>query len=90
MNTLLFQDGSIKGIFQWSGMDMMTKYDMCVAMADALGLSSSHISADMEATAGAPRPYDSRMDNSRLQQLGIQAHTPFKQGIEECLAKWLL
>ncbi|KAF2368675.1 RmlD-like substrate binding domain [Trinorchestia longiramus] len=83
------QDPLLKGIFQWSGLEQLTKYDMCVAMAETLSLSHDHITPDNKPAPGAPRPYDSRMDNSRLQGLGISAHVPFKEGIRECLQEWL-
>uniref|UniRef100_A0A2P2I315 Methionine adenosyltransferase 2 subunit beta n=1 Tax=Hirondellea gigas TaxID=1518452 RepID=A0A2P2I315_9CRUS len=83
------QEPSISGIFQWSGLEQFTKYDMCVSMAEALGLSHSHITADSQPSSGAPRPYDSRMDNSKLEQLGVTSHVTFKDGIKQCLQKWL-
>jgi hypothetical protein len=41
-----------------------------------------------EPSPGAPRPFDTTMDTSRLEDLNISYHTPFEKGIEECLQKW--
>ncbi|KAA0192981.1 hypothetical protein HAZT_HAZT002626 [Hyalella azteca] len=87
--TKLLQNPSLNGIFQWSGQEQLTKYDMCVAIAEVLSLQHSHITPDNKPAPGAPRPYDSRMDNSRLEELNISAHVPFKEGIRECLQEWV-
>ena len=80
---------SINGIYQWSGSDNMTKYDMAVAMATAFGLSHSHIKADSSPSSGAPRPYNSQLATTRLAELGIAAATPFSSGVKECLQPFL-
>lgn len=68
---------------------MLTKYEMCVAMAEELDLPHKHLRPDSEPSGGAPRPRDVQMDNSRLEQLGITAHVPFREGIKGCLQQWL-
>lgn len=86
----LFKDKEINGIFQWSGKEQLTKYDMIVAMSRVLSLSHDHITPDPNPAPGAPRPYDARMDSSRLEALGISHHTAFDVGIKECLNPWLV
>ena len=85
-NTL--QDTSIKGIFQWSGDENMTKYDMACAMAAAFGISTDHIQPDKTASTGAKRPYNSQLDSSRLEQLGIGKRTKFAEGIKIVLSPY--
>ena len=68
---------------------MLTKYDMVVNMAEALSLEHSHIKPDDKPSPGAPRPFDSKMDNSRLISLGISHHSNFKETIKEVLLPWL-
>jgi len=83
------QDNSNNGIFQWSGQEQMTKYDMVVAMAEALSLDHSHLKPDSNPSPGATRPYNSHMDTSRLEWLGISHHTLFREGIKDCLQSWM-
>lgn len=85
--TKLMKDPSIGGTFQWSGLEVFTKYEMVVAMAEELNLSHKHLSPNSEPSTSRPR--DVHMDNSRLEQLGIKAHMPFRQGIKSCLQQWL-
>ena len=49
----------------------MTKYDMCLTMAKAFNLPTSHIIADKNQSSGTKRPYDAHMDQTRIQALGI-------------------
>lgn len=87
--TTMMKDKSVSGIFQWSGKQQLTKYDMVLAMSRAFSLPHNHISPDAKAVPGAPRPYDSELDRSRLEGLGISHHTDFEEGIKECLTQWL-
>ncbi|XP_047469523.1 methionine adenosyltransferase 2 subunit beta-like [Penaeus chinensis] len=84
------KDKEINGIFQWSGKEQLTKYDMIVAMARVLSLPHDHITPDPNPAPGAPRPHDAQMDSSRLESLGISHHTAFDVGIKECLSPWLV
>ena len=78
-------DPSIKGVFHWSGPDCMTKYQMATAMAELFCLSSDHLVADKEPLKGAPRPYNSHLDSSDLEQMGIGRKTSFRDGIVKAL-----
>ncbi|XP_042862640.1 methionine adenosyltransferase 2 subunit beta-like [Penaeus japonicus] len=84
------KDREIKGIFQWSGKEQLTKYDMIVAMSRVLSLPHDHIAPDPSPAPGAPRSYEARMDSSRLESLGISYHTDFDVGIKECLTPWVV
>jgi len=83
------KDPDLSGYFHFSGTEMMTKYDMAVAMAAVFGLPSAHIQADTSPSAGAPRPYDCQLDCSRLENLGANHRTPFKVGARQGLEKFL-
>ncbi|XP_037567720.1 methionine adenosyltransferase 2 subunit beta [Dermacentor silvarum] len=75
------KDRSVSGVYQWCGLEPLTKYAMVRAIGQAHGLSTDHVSPDAEPSSGAPRPRDCRLEHSRLQQLGIARHTPFAQGV---------
>merc|ERR1719362_1826048 len=76
------------GIYQWCGLQPLTKYDMVKSMAKVFNLDGNHVKGVKEPSPGAPRPFDTTMDTSRLEDLNISCHTPFEKGIEECLQKW--
>ena len=86
--TMWSTQGIPNGIYQWCGSEAMTKYDMIKCMAEVFDLDHSHIKGIKEPSPGAARPYDTTMDTSRLLDLGIQHHTPFKVGIKASLEKW--
>ncbi|XP_065834213.1 methionine adenosyltransferase 2 subunit beta-like [Oscarella lobularis] len=72
---------SVRGVYHWSGPDEMTKYDMAVEMAKLFDLPAEHVVANKEPSKGAPRPYNSQLDTSRLEELGIGQKTSFQDGI---------
>ena len=73
------------GVYQWCGSEPLTKYDMVKTMAEVFQLPHSHIKGLKEPSPGAPRPYDTTMDTSRLLQLGISHHTTFREGIKSSI-----
>jgi dTDP-4-dehydrorhamnose reductase len=81
------EDPGLAGIFHWRGGEALTKYEMAVEIARALGLSAAHLSPDDRPPAGAPRPKNTMLDCSRLEALGIGRRTPFLEGIAEALRK---
>jgi dTDP-4-dehydrorhamnose reductase len=89
----IFQDENICGIFHWCGKEVFTKYDMLVQMASVFQLPyNSHVTPDSNppsAAATTLRPYDTTLDTSRLEQLGIEYHTPFNVGIKSALQSWI-
>ncbi|XP_059153128.1 methionine adenosyltransferase 2 subunit beta-like [Physella acuta] len=82
------KNSELSGIFHWSGTQMMTKYDMALAMAELYGIPTNHIVADTKPASGTPRPFDCHLDCSRMEALGISKRTPFKVGIKEALEKF--
>ncbi|XP_041359404.1 methionine adenosyltransferase 2 subunit beta-like [Gigantopelta aegis] len=83
------KDSSICGIFHWSGNEEMTKYDMAVDMAEVFGLPTNHIQRDKSASGGAIRPYNAKLDISRLEHMGITQRTPFKTAIKCVLERFM-
>jgi len=84
-----FKDPELSGFFHFSGTEMLTKYDMAMAMAEMFGLANSHIVADTAPSTGAPRPFDCQLDCSRLEALGALERTPFREGAKIGLSKFM-
>lgn len=80
-------DPSVRGICQWSGLNAMTKYQMIVRMAQIFNLPFDHIVADKDSRS-AKRPWNCKMENVRLQGMGISEHREFDGAIRECLLPW--
>jgi len=76
------------GIYQWCGLQPLTKYDMIKIMSQVFNLENTHVIGAKKPSPGAPRPYDTSMDTSRLLDLQINYHTPFENGIKSALEKW--
>ena len=74
------------GIFQYSGKEPMTKYEITQIMGDALGKSCDHVSASEGAPGGAPRPKDCQLDVTRLKDAGFYVEpTPIRDVIGDIL-----
>lgn len=59
------------GIFQYSGKEPMTKYEITEIMAEALGKSCDHVSGSEGTPGGAPRPKDCQLDVTKLKEQGF-------------------
>ena len=77
---------ALKPIFQLSGRETLTKYEMILIMAEELGLDHSLIVPDPSPPGGAPRPQDCRMDRGLLEGLGYRQAVGFRDGIAEAIA----
>ena len=77
-----------RGIFQWSGDEPMTKYQMACAMAPSLGINVEDIpsSAEPPPPNGTPRPKDCCLDTSELSALGFGAQRSFEEAITEVIS----
>jgi dTDP-4-dehydrorhamnose reductase len=65
-------------VLQFSSEDRMTKYEICQAFAEIMGLSMDGVVADKDGGGGAgttARPYDCHLDTSGLKELGIDVST---------------
>jgi len=82
-----------KGIFHCSGEDRQTKYGICVALAEMLGLSYDHIKPlKTIPESAAPRPEDSHLSCRRLREMGFDISMSFGERIksyESVLRDWL-
>jgi dTDP-4-dehydrorhamnose reductase len=76
---------AVHGIYQWSGKEAFTKYQMAVLMGKVFNLSTDHLEPSHAESSTTPRPHDVRMDTSRLDSLGLMFHTPFAEGMEAVL-----
>ena len=84
------KDKSFHGIWHWSGNERLTKYGMVEIMAKIFNLPMSHITASNEPPpSNVIRPYDTKLDCSELEQIGITQRTPFEEGIKDCLMPFL-
>lgn len=78
-------DQVVNGIWHWCGSERYTKYGQALMIGEILGLPTSHLRPDPNPPAGAPRPRDSRLDCSKLEQLGFGRRTPFRQALDVSL-----
>ena len=73
-----FAKGPLTGIYHWSGNEPMTKYDMALVFAQAIGFDPAQLVADATPPgSAAPRPKDCHLDSSVLDSLGMGRRTPF-------------
>lgn len=75
----------LDGVFHASGNEPHTKYTLGLLMARILGVSPEVVRPDDTPTSGAPRPHDAHLDTSRLDALGITAHTPLEPALRAIL-----
>ncbi|MEI6891484.1 MAG: SDR family oxidoreductase [Pontiella sp.] len=85
----LLKNSNHCGIFHMSGAEAFSKYDMACIIGDVLQLDHSHLSPDSQPPAGAPRPKNSQLDISRLQQMTAVEQTPFSLNIQHILTQFL-
>lgn len=74
------------GIFQFSGIDAMTKYRMTMIMASIAGFDTNMLLPDPNPSGAVPRPRDCRLDASRLEAAGFSPQIHFEDGIRQVLA----
>lgn len=75
---------AVCGIAQWSGDEPMSKYEIAVRLAEALGLDAQLI-AEHSPTDETPRPRDCHLASDRLEALGIGRRTAFDDAIRQVL-----
>lgn len=80
-----FQSKKLGGIYHWQANERLTKYDMIIEVASILQIESSEIVASLDAPK-FPRPEDSRLECSRLEQdLGIGDGSAYRTSFHQAL-----
>ena len=74
-----------RGIFQWSGNEPFTKYEMACAMAPALGIDPASIPAQAEPGGGTSRPQDCCLEATLLEGLAIGSQRDFAESVQTIL-----
>mmetsp|Transcript_1660 Transcript_1660/g.4909 ORF Transcript_1660/g.4909 Transcript_1660/m.4909 type:complete len:323 (+) Transcript_1660:57-1025(+) len=76
------------GFYHWQGDECLTKYDMVQAIGEVMELDVSGVQPDKVVPA-APRPEDSRLDCSRLEELlgGAEAAGPLRTPFRDSLRR---
>jgi dTDP-4-dehydrorhamnose reductase len=74
------------GIAHWSAAEPMTKYDIALRLARALGVGHAHLLAQLEPVDATPRPRDCHLDSTRLETLGIGRRTRLDDALPRVLA----
>jgi dTDP-4-dehydrorhamnose reductase len=69
-----------------SAEEPFTKYGMAVVMAEVVGLDTGLLYPDPGPAAGAPRPLNAHLNNTRLRRLGFRSYRSFPEGIRPILA----
>lgn len=85
----LLHNPETRGIYHMSGAEALTKYDMTFTIGEVLHLDHSHLSPDLQPPAGAPRPRNSQLDISRIQQETHVVQTSFSTNIQRILTQFL-
>jgi len=67
---------------------MYTKYDMVTKMAKIFDMSMEQV-VPVNGQGGVKRPFNTLLDVSRINQLGIGTHTNFEDGIKTVLDSWI-
>ncbi|KAL5234815.1 hypothetical protein ACI65C_002225 [Semiaphis heraclei] len=80
---------NISGIYHWCGNETYTKYDMVAKMAKIFDMSMNQV-VPVNGQGGVKRPFNTLLDVSRINQLGIGTHTNFEDGIKSVLASWVV
>jgi len=58
-------------------------------MAHIFGMSMERVVPVSGRQSGVKRPFNTLLDVSRINQLGIGSHTNFEDGIKSVLANWI-
>ena len=80
-----YEEG-FRGIFQWSGNEPFTKYEMGRLMAPALDMDPDDIPPGPDHNVGTPRPQDCCLETTGLESLGFGAQRDFAEAIRGILS----
>jgi len=68
------------GVYQWSGRERWTKWDVMRMMSRELNIPMDHVTEVSGPSGGAARPRDVEMERTRLEEKGIGCHRNFTEG----------
>jgi len=77
------------GVYQWSGLEKLSKWDVVKIIATELGCDIGHLEEVKGASTGAPRPRDVEMDRSKLTDIGISHHSAFKPAFIQAIQPFM-
>lgn len=78
---------AVQGIYHFSAMATMSKYQMLLTLGDILQLSTAHLTPESTPTDNAKRPRDCSLHSGRLAALGIRSQLDFPTGVRHALAQ---
>jgi len=73
------------GVYQWSGLEKVSKWDVVKWISSEFGLSMDHLTEQAGPSGGTPRPRDVELVRERLQAAGISHHRDLRTGLMEVL-----
>jgi len=77
------------GVYQWSGRERWTKWDIVCMMSRELNLPMDHVTEVTGPSGGTVRPRDVEMERRRLEEKGIGCHRDFKEGFLQSVEPFL-
>ena len=81
---------SLVGVYQWSGLEKISKWDIVQLISKQLNLPIDHLTEVAgPSPGGVTRPRDVEMDRSKLTDKGIKHQTDFNTGFMKCLQPFL-
>jgi len=73
------------GVYQWSGLEKVSKWDVVRWISSEFGLSMAHLTEQAGPSGGTPRPRDVELVRERLEAAGISHHRELRAGLVEVL-----
>jgi len=77
------------GVYQWSGRERWTKWDVVKMMSKELRIPMDHVTEVAGPSGGAARPRDVEMERTRLEEKGIGCHRDFTTAFLESIKPFL-
>lgn len=77
----------VQGIYHFSAIETMTKYQMLLTLGEILQLSTAHLTPESTPTDNARRPRDCTLSCTRLAALGICSEINFATGVRQALTQ---
>ncbi|RBP79922.1 dTDP-4-dehydrorhamnose reductase [Shewanella putrefaciens] len=79
------EHSTVQGIYHFSAVETMTKYQMLLTLGDILQLSTAHLTPESTPTDNAKRPRDCTLSCARLAAQGICSEINFATGVRQAL-----